>query len=230
MARSKWFTSIEKTYQLEGTKMVAQHVRKSFLEMTNCLSGLLFNDQDLVVALVEAAKLGISSRDGSLAKEEKEIVDETFSRVWDGDTKILYDIISRKLTDDDYGIIVEMCHLSSELAVKFTDLVLGFAYIDGYANERILNRIDTLLAENIPESFGKNLMDEFPVAYKKQYRLKDKLVELIENDAQKRACVYKKIKCFLETSHRDMKETIGRFRKKNILLLEKKKKRMANYA
>jgi hypothetical protein len=221
MARSKMFSKIEFGYKILNDKAASKHALDCFIDMANCLSGLLFSDEDLIVALIEGAKLGIASRDGKLEKEEKKLIDKTFSRIWDGDTRILYPVISAKVTDKDYAIIEEMCNVSSELALKFLELVLGFAYVDGHVDEKVLNKMDNIFSKNLPDEFGKYFMGEFPVPYRNLHILKDKLVELIENDAQKRAFVYKKIKSFLEMSRCDVRHAIGNIRQRKAMMIEK---------
>ena len=216
MERSNMFTRIENAFQMRKDRSIENYALESFLEVANCLSGLMFSDQDVLFTLVEGAKLGIASKNGKLGMEEKEFVDEAFGSVWDGDTSILYQIIAEPIDDKDYEMVEEMCKLSTEIAIKFVNCILAFAYIDGYANQRVLYKIDSIMSANLPVDFDAYIPNEFFVPYVRTHSLVNRFVELIENDAQKRAEIYTKIKAFLEMSRCEVRNVIGNLKHSKI--------------
>lgn len=106
---------------------------------------------DIFVAMVWAAKVGIATKTGTLNKKEKKITNEVFKRIWNGDMEEIYEMLSQNIQEAEFQWL-ELVG-STAVGIELLKFILAFAYIDG--------KMDDAIAERLEKCFSMSLMSDF---------------------------------------------------------------------
>ena len=113
-------------------------------------------------AMIIAAKVGVSTKTGSLNEKEKQLSDEVFGNIWNGDMEQIYDMLSQEANEGEYQFLQLVG--STPIGIELLKFILAFAYIDGEMDEAIAERLEgcfgaALLADFFNHNDEENGMD-----------------------------------------------------------------------
>jgi hypothetical protein len=154
--RSNFFVDVEDQVKNADNDEIKDKTWDAFCLFYNGVKNIL-NGDTIIRLLAIAARLGVSSEDGELNYDEKELIEATFGRCLKGNYDEIYDIVASPVTDSDYAIVDKVCDIGTNEAMAFLYFILGFAYIDGEADDDVLDKLDGKFGMTLLLNFKKGL-------------------------------------------------------------------------
>lgn len=160
--RSNLFQNAERRFKDCGAEEITERTLDAVANMVEAMRDCDASDGTIISFLLYAAMIGVSCQDGELSEEEKALADETIGRATDMDQETLYTFLSAGADDEWEEVVRQLPSLGTGIAMPFLDIVLGFAYIDGEADDDVLDRLDGLMGTSLLAAFAQSGMEEVP--------------------------------------------------------------------
>jgi hypothetical protein len=185
MARSNMFANLENQFEFCDKEEITEKTLGAFAGLIDEISGQ-FDDQVMFMMLVLGAKLGVASKNGKLNSDEKDLVNETFGKIWNGNIEDVYNLVADEISDSDYDLVQKLTQLGNDIALPFLYLILGYAYIDEKVDDKVLGRLDGLFGMNLLALFMQSGLQEVPAPQIKLTSFEAEITKWFKSDDQLR--------------------------------------------
>lgn len=214
MSRSNIFANIENEFENATKEQIMATAVYKFGEILQAASG--FDANSLFAIQVLGAKLGVAG-DGKINDQEKELIDDVFSRSYQGPIEEVYELVGAEIKESDYKAVEMLTKLGNPVAMPFLYYVLSFAYIDGVIEDEVAERLDSIFGMNLLADFFMSGAEEVPPQKAKHDGLEEKIVQWFQSDNQLRP-LDDIVAHFSGHSKEEVKSTLDALVDKGILL------------
>ena len=161
-------------------------MKNSWTEIWNTLEDMDMEYSKIGMFLTFAAMIGVSSKDGQLNEQEKNLINNSFGKATNADITIFYKDIGKKVTDTDYEKLKLIVVAYPDIAMSYLKFILSFAYIDGKVDDNDMKKLEDafamiLLADFFMSGEEDSDVDE-PIDELYSDELTRRIVELFEDD------------------------------------------------
>lgn len=179
MTRSNLFANVENLFEFSEEKEI---IRKTQLAVSTLIGRLVgtFGEQRAFLISIEAACLGVASKNGELNSKEKALADATFVKIFP-DANLVYNKIAQEVTDSSYSVVEVIAEMGNYIAFDFLYIVLGFAYIDGKADDQVMNKLDEMLGMNLLALFMQSESEVVPTPQTRLVGLEAEIYNLFKS-------------------------------------------------
>ena len=180
-SRSNMFANIESEFENATKEQIMATAVYKFGEILQAASGL---DTDSLFAIqVLGAKLGVAG-DGVINDQEKELINDVFSRSYQGPMEEVYELVGTEIKESDYKAVEMLTQLGNPVAMPFLYYVLSFAYIDGVIEDEVAERLDRIFGMNLLADFFMSGAEEVPSQQVKLGGFEEEIVQWFRSDDQ----------------------------------------------
>ena len=213
-SRSNMFSLIESRFANGDFEEIKENTMQGGRELYEVLNSE-YKEGTFTITLLTAAKIGISSESGSLNAQEKALVDAFFPLESESREE-LYNIVAMKPTDNDYKLVQSLIDCGNETAFPFLYVVLGFAYIDGKVNDRVMKRLDSMYGMSLLSLFIQSGLESVPAPTIRLEGLEAEIVRWFKSDDTLRP-LKEIVEHFSDYSENDVKEALDSLCDKGIM-------------
>ena len=182
--RSNMFANIENRFEFADKETITATAINSLRHMFDEMEDE-FEDNIKFGTMVLGAKLGVAG-DGVINAQEKELINEVFSKVWNGSMDDIYNMLGSDIEDNEYNMVRKLTQLGNDIAMPFLYFVLSFAYIDGEIEDDVAERLDGLFGMNLLADFIQSGQEVVPAPKIRLTGLEADIVKWFQSDDQAR--------------------------------------------
>lgn len=157
--RSNLFSNVENKYKFANKQQI---IEMSLNATYNLLGAVEFLDDNATFGImVVGARLGVSG-DGVINKDEKDLIDEIFSRAEFCPLSEVYELLKGPLSGSEYDMVPLLSQMGNHVVMAFLHYVLCFAYADGVFEDDVAEKLDGTLGMNLLADFMESGQEEVP--------------------------------------------------------------------
>lgn len=180
--RSEQFGDLENQFKLASKEELVEIATTSARKIIEAFSDGDQGEQISLMLLVFGAKLGLVG-DGVINEQERELVNQVFEPLADGDLSSVYDMIGNEIEESDYELVRVLTEMGNEVVMPFLSFILSFAYIDRVLEDEVAKRLDVLFGLHLLVDSMQNEKEEVPVEEMQSVE-KIKLVEDVQPEEE----------------------------------------------
>ena len=154
--RGNLFAEIEEEFKLASEEEINEIMHNSWTEICSELGRSGVDIGTMAMFLAYGAMIGVSSKNGKLNKKEKDLIDDSFGKAAYNDAKIFYEIISKKVDDNDYENLKKVIEIIPRAGISYLKFILSFAYIDGKVDDEDTKKLESTFAMVLMANFFLN--------------------------------------------------------------------------
>ena len=164
MTRGNIFVNLENKFRYKSEDEIVQTTVDSINELFEECFKWSFFDENPAILVFTAANIGISSHSGYLNAKEKKLADYIFEGVWEDSFEELYEELAKPVSNSKLELTEKICQQPQlyHLAMAYLNIILGFAYIDGVADDDVLGRLESIYFLPLMKSFAESGLEEVP--------------------------------------------------------------------